>query len=604
VTVGAAFLLLLGRLWQLEVLSGEHYYRKSADNFVKEVELPAPRGVIRDTHGEILADNRPSYQVTVTPRFFTDDALQRLARRLRLDDDAVDALKAKLANRHGLDRFRPVMVFDEVSRDDMGVITESALELPGVAVTDGARRSYPRGALSAHVLGYMSQVTPDDLVTKKEQGYRLGDYIGRAGLERQWESYLRGKVGSERIVVDAKGQRKPEVETEELLGGPQRTEPQPGLDVVVTIDLGLQVGVEKALSHWASAAAVVVDVQTGRILAMASQPDYDPNRLSGRMSSAEAAQLLGSETRPLFDKTVAGTYFPGSTFKIVPMIAALEDHSVDPDERLHCHGAIQYGHRWFHCVEPHGIVNLHQALSQSCNVYFYGLGEKVGLDRMAEEAADLGLGAPTGLGINGELSGFIPTTEWYKAHGGYQKGFALSTAIGQGSVKVTLLQMAMAYAALANGGHLYVPQLVERIEAPGGKVIQDFPPRLRRDLHASPDTLRRLRAGLTDAVNDEKGTSFGSRLLGMDVAGKTGTAQVGDHRVKESEGSLSNDHGWFASFGPAQKPEIAVVVLIEHGGFGAKSATPVAMEIYRRWFSLHHGLDLTALTPKPGKHRR
>jgi penicillin-binding protein 2 len=350
------------------------------------------------------------------------------------------------------------------------------------------------------------------------------------------------------------------------------------------LDIELQDITEKALKKHKSGAAAVVEVDSGRVLALASWPAPDPNVLTGRLSRAQADELARDPARPLIDKALRENYFPGSTFKVAAMLAGLEDGLVDPSEKVTCHGSMQFGRRTFHCVEPHGKVNLHDAMVQSCNVYFYQLGDRLGLDRIARVAEDLGFGAPTGLGLNGEVAGFIPNMLYYKKQGEFQKGFVLNTAIGQGSVKVTVLQLAMAYAAVANGGKLYVPQIVERLETPSGKVVQEFPPRPRRMLTASPEMLARVRAALADAVNDPKGTSFAARVPELDVAGKTGTAQVKNHRIQAGEGGALADHAWFASFAPVHHPQIAVVVLIEHGGFGAKAATPTAMEIYQGYF--------------------
>jgi penicillin-binding protein 2 len=589
--VAGAFLLLAGRLWQLQVLSGEHYFRKSADNFVKEVTLSATRGQIRDIKGRVLADNRPCYNVYVTPRFFTDEALQKLAHLMRLDDEDVDALKARLSQKRGLDRLRQVLAFEDIDRDQVAVLESRALELPGLAVSAEVHREYPRGQLAGHVLGYMNQITPEELAERRENGYHAGEYVGRAGLEKQWESFLRGQDGTERIMVDAKGQRKIDLEAADLtalLGGPSRIDPVPGHDVITTLDLDLQELTERALRKHKSAAAAVVDVQTGRVLALASWPAPDPNRLGGRLSRGEMEQLMEDPARPLIDKTVRENYFPGSTFKVVPSLAGLKEKMIDPEEWMVCHGAVKFGKRWFHCVEPHGPVNLHRALVESCNVFFYGVGDKLGIDRMARAAEDLGFGAPTGLGLNGEVPGTVPTEAWLKKQGVLQRGEALNTAIGQGSLKVTVMQLAMAYVAIANGGRLWVPQLVERIETPGGKVVQEFPPRLRRQLAATPEQLAFVRTALAGAVNDPKGTSFAARVPGLDVAGKTGTAQVGNKRVHEEEGVETSAHAWFASFAPSKAPRIAVVVLVEHGGFGAKAATPVAMEIYEGYFKTNH----------------
>lgn len=600
VFVALAFLVLAARLWHLQVYSGELYFKKSADNFVKELELPATRGQILDRHGRVLADNRPSYNVYITPRFFTGDAMQKLARDLRLDDADVDALRAKIQARRGLDRFRQLLAFEDIPRDRLAQLESDGLELPGVSFEAAVHRQYPHGTLGAHTLGYLNQITTEELNSRRELGYAAGDYVGRSGLERQWESFLRGKSGVERIVVDAKGQRKVDVDVRDFLAGPQRIEPEPGHDLVTTLDLDVMRVTEEALKKYHSGAVAVVEVETGRVLALASWPEVDPNILTGRLSFAEAEALDKDPWRPRLDKTVRENYFPGSTFKVVPMLAALEDGLVDPDDTIKCTGAMRFGKRWFHCVEPHGVVNLHRSIVESCNVYYYGLGDRVGLDRIARTAHDLGFGAPTGLGLNGEVPGFIPTMAWYEKHGGYQKGIALNTAIGQGSVKVTVLQLAMAYAAIANGGRLYVPQIVEKILTPSGKVVQAFEPRLRRQLAATPQMLERTRRALLGAVNDPKGTSYSARVPGLDVAGKTGTAQVRNRRVRDNEGTPLADHAWFASFAPAQKPEYAVVVLIEHGGFGSKSATPVAMEIYRSIL----GKSLAVVEKVQGRRKR
>jgi penicillin-binding protein 2 len=600
--VAGAFLLLIARLYQLQVMSGDYYMRKSADNFVKELELPATRGQIRDRKGRILVDNRPAYNVYITPRFFNTDAFTKLKKYLALSDEQATALEVKIGQKRGLDRFRQLLAFEDISRDQLALLESEKNDLPGVAVQAVAHRNYPHGALAAHLVGYMNQITPEELADKRQRAdtlnYHLGDYIGRAGLERQWESFLRGKDGVERIVVDAKGQRKDSAELEALLGGPQRTEPDPGDDLVTSIDLDLQQIVENALSKHKSGAAAVVEVDTGRVLALASWPEPDPNKLTGRLTRAEAEQLNDDPLRPLMDKALRENYFPGSTFKVVPSLAALEDHLVDPEATVTCHGGMRFGKRIFHCAEVHQKVNLHFALAESCDVYYYEVGQIVGLDRMARVAEDLGFGTPTGLGLNGEVPGLVPSMEYYKnVASGFQKGFVLNTSIGQGDTKVTVMQVAMAYAAIANGGKLYVPQVVERVQTAAGATVQEFAPRLRRQLAASPEMLARVRAALYDAVHHPKGTSFAARVPGLDVAGKTGTAQTKkNHKGEAAEGDENNDHAWFASFAPARAPEIAVVVLIEHGGFGAKAATPTAMEIYQGYFGLKK--DAQAAEPK------
>jgi penicillin-binding protein 2 len=596
IVVGCALVLLIGRLYQLQVISGEYYMRKSADNFVKELELPSTRGQIRDRKGRVLVDNRPAYNVYITPRFFNTDAFTRLKKYLALSDDAATALEVRIAQKHGLDRFRQLLAFEDITRDQLATLESEKNDLPGVAVQAVAHRNYPHGTLAAHALGYMNQITPEELADKRQRAdtlnYHLGDYVGRAGLERQWEPFLRGKDGVERIVVDAKGQRKEAGELEALLGGPQRSEPQPGDDLITSIDLELQKAVETALAKHKSGAAAVVEVETGRVLALASWPEPDPNILTGRLTRAQSTQLNEDPLRPMMDKTLRENYFPGSTFKVVPTIVALEDHEIDPEAIITCHGGLRFGKRMFHCDKSHGKLNLHFALAESCDVYYYELGQTLGLDRMAKVAHDLGLGEPTGLGLNAESPGLVPSMDYYKRMpGGFQKGFLLNTAIGQGDTKATVLQIAMAYAAIANGGKLFVPQIVERVQSPDGTTVQEFGPRLRRQISASPETLQKVRAALYDAVNHpppHEGTSFRARVPGLDVAGKTGTAQTGKFHKEGAEGDENNSHSWFASFAPSKKPEIAVVVLIEHGGFGGKAATPTAMEIYEGYFHKPH----------------
>ncbi len=586
VIVGCVFVALVGRLWHLQVMSGDHYFRRSNDNFVKEIELPSSRGIVLDRKRRVLAENRPAYDLYVTPRFATDEGLNRLGRFLHLDEAALTAVRAHIAQKKGAERYRQILFVRDITRDELALVESELGDLPGVQVQAQTERTYPQGTVGAHTLGYLNEVTADELAQRRQDGYRAGDLVGRAGLERQWESFLRGKDGRERVIVDARGRKKTAEEVPDLaalLGDDPRVEPQPGLNLVSTLDLDLMKVVERALRRHRAAAAVVVDVETGYLLALGSQPTLDPNRLTHGLSRDEIDRLIGDVYRPLIDKTVRENYYPGSTFKIVPMLAAL-GAGQDPYERVTCHGGLNYGRRLFHCVETHGSLNLPQALAQSCNVYFYVLGDRIGIDRMADVAGQLGFGVGTGLGLNGEVTGLIPTVEEYKKQGAFQKGMTLTTAIGQGSVKLTVLQVAMAYAAIANGGKLFVPQLVERVETQGGKVVQAFPPRLRRQLPFPAEHLAMIRRALYDAVYDPKGTSFAARVPGFEVAGKTGTAQVKNTRRQAREGDDEADHAWFASFAPFDHPKIAVVVLVEHGGFGAKAATPTAMEIYRGWY--------------------
>lgn len=581
------FVLLAGRLVQLQVLRGEAYYQKSTSNFVREVDRPAVRGQIRDRNGQILVDNHPTYSVYATPHFVTAAALAKLRALLDLGDEAFAALKAKLDARRGTDRHKMVLVLERITRDQMALLESEKQYLPGIDVEARAHRYYPNGPVLSHVLGYLNMAGPDDL-KRPEAAYRSGDYVGRAGLERMLEREMRGQPGFEKYVIDAWGRKKYDAAFEALArqaGGELQREPVPGLSAVLTIDLGLQRIVEAALSKHYSAAAAVVDVETGKVLALASHPQADPNLLTGRLSRAEAQRLESDPYRPLLDKSLRESYYPGSTFKVIPALAALEEKLIDPDEKVTCHGRYELGRHVFRCMKAHGPVTLHDALVQSCNVYFYHLAEKVGLERMARMAQQFGFGAKADVGLL-ETPGFVPTLDYYKKNGGFRGGYALNTALGQGAVRVSVLQLAMAYAALASGGQLRQPLLVERLEKPSGEVVKTFSPTVRNQIPVTPDSLERMRRALVDVVADTKGTANSAYASGLDVAGKSGTAQVRKNRRGEAEGwDTGNDHAWFVGFAPSRHAKIAVAVLIEHGGLGGHVAAPTAVQIFQGYFN-------------------
>lgn len=584
VLAALVFLLLAARLFYLQVILGDQCYTKSTNNFEKKQERPAVRGQVRDQKGRVVAENRPAYAVYITPRYLTEDALQRLRKFLELTDEQFIGLRQKIASRKGLDRFHALLAFDDISRDQMAMLESEKMMLSGVEVGSRPHRSYPHGPLAAHLVGYLGQLNTEELTQRKPDGYRSGDYIGRSGLERLLEPYLRGVAGYEKYIVDARGQRQQSTELARLLGSDTMKDAVPGHNVVLTLDLELQKVLERALSKKHSAAAVAVEVETGRILAIGSHPGPDPNLLTGRLTRDEWERLNTDPFRPLLDKSLRENYYPGSTFKIVPALAALEERLVNPEEKVVCRGRYDLGKRAFHCMKSHGPMTMHDALVQSCNVYFYHLAEKVGAERMARVAHQFGFGRVSGVGL-GEVAGFVPTMEYYRTHGGFRLGDALNTALGQGSVKLTVLQLAMAYAALANGGKLFQPLIIDRVETPQGLVVEQFSPRLRNMIDASPESLERLRRALHGVVNDQKGTSFTARVETLDVAGKSGTAQVRKNKKGEASGwDTTNDHAWFAGFAPSRRAKIAVAVLVEHGGLGGHVAAPVAMEIIRGYF--------------------
>jgi penicillin-binding protein 2 len=601
------FLIIAGRLFYLQVIQGDAFFRVTSDSIVHTDLLPAVRGQIRDRKGKVLATVRPSYNVYVTPRQLTAEGFARLRALLGMNgDEAIDVWERIAGGGPDAASGRPVLLAEDISREAMAAI-ETGVDLPGVKITSGPRRSYPMGALAAHVVGYMNEISADELRAKKDEGYRAGDLVGRTGIERQWDGYLRGRSGFQKIVVDRRGM--PKTDIHDIIEGPAVQPAVAGNNVVLTIDSDLQRFTERALRNASAAGVVALDVNSGRILAMASKPSFDPNEMSGHLTIEAEQRLLADRYHPLHDKTLAETYYPGSTFKPVSAISALEDRLITPDDKTKCHGSFEIARRRFKCTKTHGVVSLYDAIVQSCNVYFYELGARPGMmDRLAKFGADLGLGAPTGLGLNGEDGGFLPTEEWYREQKrqnpkaeGFQIGQSLNAVIGQGSTRVTLLQMALMYAAIANGGKLWLPQIVERVESPDGQTLEEFAPRVRREISVAPETLAIVRQALVGVVNESKGTAYKNRSTEIEVAGKTGTAQV-HGRHTELGGYEAGDHAWFVGFAPAGRPRIAVAVLVEHGGHGGDVAAPVAMEIIDKYFESIAPADRAA--PHVGLPRR
>jgi penicillin-binding protein 2 len=572
------------RLFQLQIVQHARWANEARKNITKVVRLPATRGIIRDHKGRVIADNRPSYNVFVTPRLLGEPQLAAIGELLELDEPG------RLRFRHLLEtvserrRSHFVQAFSDLSRDQYAAIETHRRELPGTRVVAVPLRSYPFKSLGAHTIGFLNEISAEDLKRSPGVGYEPGDSVGRSGIERAWESYLRGRDGELRLVVDVRGR---EVETAGQPLKPIRVEPKPGLDLRLTLDMDMMHSAERAFRGQPAGGVVVVDVRTGRVRALYSKPSYDLNEMTSGLSQLRANELQEDPFRPMIDKTTYESYFPGSTFKPISALAALQDNVLPGSTHYDCPGYYELGKRRFRCSHVHGDVDMHSAIVESCNTYFYRLGEQVGIDRLANYAREFGLGEKTGIGINAEASGFVPTRDWYaQTHNNhFAVGFTLNTAIGQGDTRVTLIQLAMLYATIANGGTLYVPQLVERVEQADGSVVEEFPPRVRRHVNIDPAYLAYVTEGLIGVVNDRKGTAFDAHIPGgVLIAGKTGTAETGNHKLNPKEDPRHawysrRPHSWFAAFAPADKPELAVVALVEHGGQGGKFAAPIAIQV-------------------------
>ena len=588
--VAAALFLLIGRLWQLQIVRGDRYFERALSNAVQKRHFVATRGRILDINGVPLADNRPAYNVYVVPRRFDGHARQQLADLLKLSDEELDTVdqRVRIGVRRGSKL--PVMVLRDQSPERASLIEQESFRMPGVEVAHEAHRTYPNGNLAAHLLGYMNRITAEELARSDPDQYGDTDVVGRYGVERKWETYLRGHRGYERFVANARGQRVDGAKAEELIKGVRRVAPKAGLDVVLTIDIEVQRLVERAVTRFPAAAVVVSEVKSGRLLAVVSKPSFDSNVMTGNLTRQEEKRLNSDPRMPRLDKTLRLHYPPGSIYKFVLAAAAMEDAEISPEETFYCSGQHEHGHRTFGCTGSHGNIALAEAIQHSCNIYFWKLAERVGIDRMAEMAREFGLGVPTGLGINGDVSGRVPTRAWYERRTTFKTGYTLNAATGQGDVEVTVMQMAMAYNALANGGDLFVPQVVARFQKRSGEVVIELAPKRKRArrVKVSLSTLRTIQSGMYMTVNTPGGTAYDyARSSTVEYSGKTGTAQV---RSKKKPAVIGNwnangDHAWFAGFAPSSAPEISVVVLIEHGGPGGKVAAPVARRIVEGYFA-------------------
>jgi penicillin-binding protein 2 len=518
---------------------------------------------------------------------------------LSMTPDEMERARGQLAGARKLERFRPFTVKVDIAREELDRFLAHQMDLPGVDVQPIPHRNYRYGGLGGHLIGYMNEAGPDELkrlneeVQSSETGqgpYLLGDYTGRRGLERRFERQLRGIDGKERVPVDAKGRRKEDAD--DLIPEDQRVVPSvPGHNLVLSIDWRLQELAEQAFPATAGV-VLAMDAKTGFLLALVDRPAPDPNKMSGRITGAELAAIHSDPLQPELFRAIQQHYHPGSTFKALTSIAALEERVYHPGTTVYCPGHFRMGsHRW-RCDKDsgHGYVDFEHALGASCDVFFYEAGARLGADAIAKWAHEFGLGVPTQLGLPGEVPGVVPDVAWHDRHlrGGYQRGMPVNLAIGQGDVNVTPMQQLVFYGALATGV-LWKPQVVLRVEDAEGKVLQEFAPQERSRPNVKKSTRDTVMKGLLAAVNQPFGTAYWQRPKEYTVAGKTGTAQVvkmGKRLRADQVSYFERDHAWFAAFAPAEDPEIVVVVLNEHSGFGSTNAAPTAMAVIRKWMEL------------------
>jgi penicillin-binding protein 2 len=572
------FFLLLSRLWYLQMIDTDNLLDQSESNRLRFVPVAAPRGAILDRNGKVLVSNTPSFSVAVIPQDVKNKELliDNLARYLNLDRKEIEE---KWNKGQGRAKYYPLVVASGISRDQMEFLEENRLALSGVNIEMKPIRAYANGVLAAHLLGYLGEISEAELGAERYKDYNAGDYTGKSGIERSWENYLHGTDGGRQIEVDARGR---------FLRTVEESNSAVGNTVVLTIDLEMQKAVEQALGDRAGA-AVAMDVNTGEILAFASSPDFDPALFAGRMPPDKWKEYLEDKRHPLENKALKGMYPPGSTFKIITAIAGLEEGLINEHTGIECPGYYKFGNSTFKCWDKkgHGHVELRKALRESCDVYFYKLAERLGVNRIAKYAKRFGMGAPLGVGLDSEKGGVIPTEDWKLKRFGKKwfQGETLSVGIGQGYVLTTPLQLASMIATVANEGMVYQPHLVKRIVDSDGKTLKEFPPQVTGKTGIRPETYRLVKEGLFAVVNEPHGTGGMARLSEVKVAGKTGSSQV--VKLRDSKGEVPyqfRDHALFVAFAPYEKPEIAVAVIIEHGEHGGSAAAPVAGKLLRAYF--------------------
>jgi penicillin-binding protein 2 len=573
ILVALMFALLAGKVFELQVVHGAKYKRMAEENQIKIRRARAPRGLIMDRHGYVLADNRPSYALAVVSSESPADTThrRRLAELAGVDPDVIADGFAK-AKRHP---YEPVKILRDIPFEVVARVEERRNWLPGTVVEADPIRSYPSGVIACHLLGYQGEISDTELRSLRPRGYRPGDYHGRTGIEEVWESALRGTDGATFVRVDARGREVGPVSEKE----PVR--PKPGNNILLTLDLALQAAAEEAFEGVERGACVVLDPQNGDVLAMVSRPSFDPNAFVGGINPDMWRALSEDPARPLLNRALSSAYPPGSTFKAITAICATElDRLGDAHRFRSCLGGYYFGNRWFGCWRPegHGSLDLVGALIQSCDTFFYQVGERLDIDELSECMFDFGFGKRSGIDLPSEASGHVPTREWYDEKygvGGWTRGLMLNLAIGQGEILATPLQVAASFGAIGNGGELWTPHLFLRMETPEGRILRE----VRRRVHSveiADETLDTIREALAGVVEHERGTGRAARVASVRVGGKTGTAQ----------NPHGDDHAWFAAIAPVSDARVALAVIVENGGHGGAVAAPIAGKILSAFFAL------------------
>ncbi len=557
VFVVALFFILAMRLWQLQLLRGDEYRKLSEENRLRIVKIAAPRGIIFDRNGIPLVKNSPYFSISVNPQELGRMDLTLLSNFLKVDHES---LEDRIAQYKG-SLYEPIKIKEGLSFKELALIEARRSDFPGIQIEVDVTREYLYGSVGAHLIGYLGKPNQSQSQNPEFKDVPHDAFIGQWGIERLYDRYLRGTPGERITEVDALGR---EIR---LL---QRTPPTRGKDLRLALDIGLQREAESAFGG-RTGALVAIKPDTGELLALVSKPSFDPNIFARGIDSRQWFELNSNARKPLVNRALQSQYPPGSTFKIATAAAALEEGAVEPETKITCKGSIDYGRWHFGCWQRkgHGTLSLHRAIVESCDVYFYEAGKRTGIDKIAFFARELGLGSESGLVLVRERKGLIPDTQWKaeKKNQPWYLGETFNASIGQGYVSVTPFQMAQMASIVANEGYMYNPSLL---------MVEDKP-RPSRKVRIKERTLKIIKDALCGVVNERSGTGWAAKSSVTMICGKTGTSQVVSvRRDSKHLPEMYRDHAWFVAFAPYERPEIALSVMVEHGGHGGTAAAPIA----------------------------
>lgn len=578
------FMIITFRLMYIQIIQGMKYRLKSEKNAIRLRSIVAPRGLILDRNKKILADNRAWFNAKMEREDRKDvtKILEKLARKTNL---SFKELKANMDKaRKGL-IYAPVLIKTNISREQLAVIEANKLDFPGVRVDVEPVRYYPYKKIASHLLGYLGEINKKELESKKYVGIKAGDFIGRSGVEKVFDKYLQGVRGGRQIEVDANGRTIKVLKIVEAVAGN---------DVTLALDFDLQLTAQKLLENKVGS-IVAVDPSNGDVLVMASTPDFNQNDFIGGISSKKWNVLMSDPDKPMLNRAIQAEYPPASTYKILIALTALQEKKMDVYSQDFCPGFIKFNNRVYRCWQKNGHqhVNIIDAIEQSCDVFFYNSGIALNVDRIAKYAKNSGFGKRTGIILENEKIGLIPTSAWKKQkyNQGWQEGETLSIAIGQGYSLVTPLQMAVFTSAIANGGTLYRPRVVKFVKDTNDNIIKENKTEIIGNLPFSKENLEIVKKGLVNVVHGEKGTARKIRQKDIMIAGKTGTAQVfsvkrEEQRKTEDLDYALRDHAWFVCYAPAKNPVIAISVIVEHGEHGSTTAAPIAEVMVKKYWKI------------------